>query len=100
MAAQIRPGPSRAPAHAPNDVQSDYISLAAQLTLEDIEELEANTTTGRSATLSDAELALQFLARDARASMLIDQDRAYARALQEDLIQTNVWEAPQDTLAR
>ena len=69
--------------HQPDN---DLLTLAAELSLEDIEQIERHQirldtdNTG----VSDAELALSLFAQEARNSIMYNNDRALARALQGD----------------
>jgi hypothetical protein len=84
MSLAAHAGPSRAGRNPSFDVDAEFLALMAQLSLQDIEEIERQqrhvARAGRP--LSDAELALTLFAEEARASIMFNNDRAFAQALQ------------------
>jgi hypothetical protein len=86
MSSQAGPSNHRAPHrvrfHTTNE-DFDLVSLAARLTIEDIGELERRQERRDNAPMSDAELALELTASEARASAMFRTDRALAQSLQD-----------------
>ncbi|KAF8663439.1 hypothetical protein AX16_001009 [Volvariella volvacea WC 439] len=70
---------------SPAPQEQDSARLAALLTLQDIEEIEALERNKHRAgvPLTDAELALTLFAKEARSSLVIENDRLIAQRLQE-----------------
>ena len=68
-----------------NQPDAELLTLAAQLSLEDIDQIERfQRRLARDNTrISDEELALSLFAQEARNSIMFSNDRALARALQE-----------------
>jgi hypothetical protein len=69
-----------------NQPDTDLLTLAAQLSLEDVEQIERHQRglDMNNSHVSDAELALSLFAQEARNSIMFNNDRALAQALQED----------------
>lgn len=87
MSTQAGPSRPRAAVIANNiDNEAAFLDLAVQLSLEDIDALQAahKGKQRQGAPISDAELALNLFAEDARALAMFNNDRALAQSLASD----------------
>lgn len=84
MSAHAGPSTLRKPVVSRDD-ESDLHTLAARLTIKDIEYLESRQRgKQREGTgLTDGELALRIAAEEARSSIIFDNDRAIAQSLHD-----------------
>lgn len=86
----VQAGPSRLRQtplrrHGSNQEEENLSALAARLSIQDIEELQARQRGQRreGAPMSDAELALSLFAEDAHSLLTFNTDRAMALSLSE-----------------
>ncbi|KII92507.1 hypothetical protein PLICRDRAFT_172589 [Plicaturopsis crispa FD-325 SS-3] len=83
-------GPSRPTVRSTSarahDEEADLLDLAARLSLADVDELigQHKGKAREGAPLSDAEIALNLFAEDARSMSLFNSDRALARSLGQE----------------
>jgi hypothetical protein len=84
-------GPSRLTGPAPTRLEDELWSLAARLSLEDLEAMETRATRSR---ISDADLALSIFAQEAKSSRMINEDRAIAQRMHEEETAGSTWWLP------